>query len=164
MSTNVEPYKGRDIVLMTGEVLDVFEDASPIAAYLENLTNRIKDLAEERGRVEAAVLRVMDEALQHVVQFQSGALEKDPPGKSRLDGWDDQVLATLFDDEYLPPEGPARERYQRTLNEVLRPTVVYQVDAVKLKKLAKERPDIAGVIADAERRLPSKRRVHVRRG
>lgn len=158
--TEVGLPPAREVMLPGGEMVDIFHDAAAVADYLDNLVEERRVMLEEIKRVEAVLLEAMDAALVYEIPFPSGALEKDKPDHGRL-SWDTGALARLYDHE--PADADMAEAYRLRLNAALRPTVEYHPLKRELDKLAAERPDLAGVVADAAQRTPTPRHVHVRR-
>lgn len=150
----------RDVVLGGGEVVDILSDAGRVAEYLERMETTAKAAYREKARVEEAVLDLLDAGTISRLRIDGGELVKDPVDYSdRV--WDDQVLARLWDDEHIPADPDLAEAYKQRLIEALRPEYVYRPLVAKLSALAKERPDLAGIIADAEMSKPKRRHVKV---
>lgn len=161
MTTNeIALREGRDLQLPTGEVVDVLADPDRVADYLDQLERQKREADAEIRRVEALLLPLMDEGTMAELQIAGGRIRKDPVGHAGRE-WNDQILAQLF--EHAPADPDLAVAYKNRLIEALRPEYVYRPLVVKLRKLAEERPELAGIIADAEIAKPKPRHVHVER-
>lgn len=150
----------RELVTREGECIDVLDEPAKVAAYLDELDQLKRQVFAEIRRVEELVLPLMDAGTMNELAFAGGRIVKDPVDHGSRE-WDDQVLMKLYDKAPADPE--LAEAYKNRLAEALRPTFAYKPLVVKLRQLAKERPDLAGIIADAERSKPKPRHVRVER-
>lgn len=161
MSDELTVAVSRELQLGGGETIDIIRDGDALAAYLDDIDDKLVMLKAERERVETAVMQVMDAATMSEIPVKGGEIEKDPPGHTYSPQWDDQILARLFD--YAPDDPELAATYKRRLVDILRPEYVYRPLTRELWKLAKERPELEGIIADAEIRKPKPRHVRVTR-
>jgi hypothetical protein len=151
----------RELVTREGECVDVLDEPDKVAAYLEELDQLKRQVFAEIRRVEEIVLPLMDAGTMRSLPLKGGGeLEKDPVDHGSRE-WDDQVLMRLYDKAPDDPELSAA--YKERLRLALRPEYRLSPLVVKLRQLAAERPDLAGIIADAERAKRKPRHLHVKR-
>lgn len=161
-SREVDRPVSRDVALGGGELVDIISQSDRVAEYLEQMKLTADAAYRELNRVEEAVLELMDAGTIRSLSFAGGEITKDPVDHSTV-VWDDQILAKLWDDEHVPRDPELAEAYKQRLIEALRPEYVYKPLIVKLRQLAAERPDLAGIIADAQGSKPKRRHAKVRR-
>lgn len=156
----IERAEPREVVLAltSGEVVDVLQQPDVVANYLTWIDDQLRTLQEAKAQAERAILNRMDDALIGAVDYPGGSIEKDPVDHSQT-GWDSETLAVLY--HHAPEDPELRDRYLERLAGALRPERVYKPLKRELSKLASERPDLAGIIADAEVRRAKPRHVRV---
>ena len=94
------------------------------------------------------------------VLLAGGMADRDDVQRALYAGATAAVLGTRF---LMTEESRAHPAYKQRLIEALRPEYIYRPLIVKLRQLAAERPDLAGIIADAQGSKPKRRHAHVKR-